>query len=198
MFSILRDRLLASSGMASVSLDDLNRFETESIDSIQSSDIASTASDISSDYSMGSGLSFFDKIGLRRKNSVSSIDLNAHSPKKGVVKVLKAIKQLNNLNVAKIGLVAFLEMIQTCYYNHVSMTLLKSFMDHHRILPKPVYFHYYIYFLHYAEFYHYTRSTTDIIDTAKVGFHQDCLINIRAHLKYVYNIINKQRTEITL
>ena len=198
MFSIMRDRLNASSGMPSTSLEDLARFDLVSIDSIQSSEATSTSSELSSNYSVGSGLSFFDKIGLRRKSSSQSIDLRDHSPKKGVVKVLKAIKQLNNLSVTNIGLVAFLEMIQTYYYSHVSLTLLKSFMDHHRIMPKPVYFHYYIYFLHYAEYYHYTRSTTDIIDSSKVEFHQDCLENIQSHLKYVYHIINKQQTEVTL
>ena len=198
MFSIMQDRLNASSGMPSTSLEDLARFDSVEIDSIQSSEATSTSSEISSNYSVGSGLSFFDKIGLRRKNSSQSIDLRDHSPKKGVVKVLKAIKQLNNLSVSNIGLVAFLEMIQTYYYSHVSLTLLKSFMDHHRIMPKPVYFHYYIYFLHYAEYYHYTRSTTDIIDSSKIEFHQDCLENIQSHLKYVYHIINKQQTEVTL
>lgn len=200
MFSIMRDRLNASTGMPSEALDDLSRFESESIESMQSSDMASSSSEVSSGYSMGSGLSFFGKIGLRRKssNASSSIDLRDYNPKKGVVKVLKAIKQMNSLMASKIGLISFLEMLQTCYYNHVSLTLLKSFMEHHRIMPKPLYFHYYIYFLHYAEYYHYTRSTTDIIDSAKIEFHQECLSNIREHLKYVYHIINKQKTEVTL
>lgn len=192
----MRDRLLASTGMQSESLNDLTR--CESIESIQSSDMASSSSEISSNYSTGSGLSFFDKIGLRKKSSSSSIDLREYDPKKGVAKVLKAIKQMNSLAATKIGLVAFLEMIQTCYYKHVSLSLLKSFIDHHRILPKPLYFHYYIYFLHYAEYYHYTRSTTDIIDLDKIEFHRECLSNIRQHLKYVYHIINKQRAEVSL
>lgn len=199
MFSIMRDRLLASTGMPIEPLDDLTRFEANSIESIQSSDMASSSSEASSGYSMGSGLSFFDKIRLRRKGSTSSsIDLREFNPKKGVVKVLKAIKQMNKLTGTKIGLVAFLEMMQNCYYMHVGLSLLKSFMNHHRILPKPMYFHYYIYFLHYAEYYHYARSTTDIIDLSKIEFHQHCLTNIRQHLKYVYHIINKQRTEVSL
>jgi hypothetical protein len=205
MFSIMRDRLNASTGMPSESLDDLTRFESESIGSIQSSDMVSSSSDIShSDASSGgptgTGLSFFDKIGLRRKSSIanSSIELRGYNPKKGVVKVLKAIKQMNSLMVAKIGLIAFLEMLQTCYHSHVSLTLLKSFMEHHRIMPKPLYFHYYIYFLHYAEYYHYIRSVADVIDPNKIEFHREWLSNIREHLKYIYHIISKQRTEISL
>lgn len=198
MFSIMSDRLKTSSGMSSTSLDNLTRFDSLSIGSIQSSGDSSTSSDIDSNYSIGSGLSFFDKIGLRRKSSSISIDLRDHSPKKGVIKVLKAIKQLNSVSIMHIGLISFLEMIQTYYYSHVSLSLLKSFMDHHMILPKPLYFHYYIYFLHYAEYYHYTRSTTDIIDPAKIDFHKECLENIQSHMKYVYHIISKQRTEVTL
>jgi len=117
--------------------------------------------------------------------------------KKMVAGILKMIKQMNKQPLPRIGLVAFMEMIQM-YYTHVSMVLLKTFMDHHRVLPKPVYFHYYIYFLHYAEYYHYARSHTDIIDPSRIEFHLDRLGVIRQHLKYVYSIIYNNRTEISL
>jgi len=201
MFSIMRDRIISTTGMRSKSLEDLANCESDSIESPSESDLESNTSKVSSNYSFGSGVSFFDKIGLRkRRSSESSVDLRDSDPKKSVIKVLKAIKQINKLSSTKLGLIEFLEMIQMYYYKNVSLGLLKTFMDHHRILPKPVHFHYYIYFLHYAEFYHFMRSSSDIIDPSKVQFHNDCLINIRSQLKYVYRIVNNKQstTEITL
>ncbi len=151
-------------------------------------------SDTSSNYSFESQLSFLEKIGLRRRvRDISFSDSPDTTAKKTVAGILKMIKQMNKQPQPKIGLVAFMEMIQM-YYTHVSMVLLRTFMDHHRIMPNPVYFQYYIYFLHYAEYYHYARSHTDIIDPSRIEFHRDYLNMIRQHLKYVYNIIYRNRT----
>jgi hypothetical protein len=205
MFSVMRDRIITTTGMRSKSIEDLaQHYESDSIespsesDSIESpseSDIDSVSSKASS--SNDSNVSFFDKIGLRKRraSSISSIDLCDYDPKQSVIKVLKVIKQINA--TTKINLIPFLEMIQMYYYKHVSLSLLKTFMEQHKIIPKPIHFHYYVFFLHYAEFYHYTRSTIDIIDSNKVEFHNECLINIRKQIKYVYKILNKQNLNIT-
>ena len=44
------------------------------------------------------------------------------------------------------------------------------------------------------------QGTNYITDETKIEFHKECLLNIKAHIKYVYHIINKKRqvTEITL
>lgn len=205
MFSMMRDRVAATTGMRSISLEDLAKFETESIDSLPRSDVASiTSSNISKTYSIGSGVSFFDKIGLRRgysSISETSSEKFLTRPKDTVIKILKSIKEMNNVPSSKMSLIPFFEMIQSHYYKDVSLSLLETFISQHNMLPRPVYFHYYIYFLHYAEYYHFTRSTIDVIDKSKALFHQDQLTIIRAQLKYVYRIINHKReekTEITL
>lgn len=199
----MRDRVAATTGMRSISLEDLAKFETESIDSLPRSDVASTtSSNISKTYSIGSGVSFFDKIGLRRGYSNSSSNESNERfltrPKDTVVKILRSIKEMNNVPSSKMSLIPFFEMIQSHYYKDVSLSLLESFISQHNMLPRPVYFHYYIYFLHYAEYYHFTRSTMDVIDKSKILFHQDQLTIIRSQLKYVYRIINHKKTEITL
>ena len=187
MFSTIRTRLIASIGMRSVSLENLARFELESIDSMPMSE--STNTSVESNYSHRS---LMDKLGLRRQTSVSSsVDLCEYKPKEGVLKVLRVIKQLNNAQPKELNLMTFLEMLQLQFYKNVSLTLLKNFMQYHKMMPKPFYFHYYIYFLHYAEYYHFTRGVVDIIDPTKKEFHADCLENIRAQLKYVYRIINR-------
>lgn len=203
MFSMMRDRVAATTGMRSISLEDLAKFETESIDSLPRSDVASTtSSNISKTYSIGSGVSFFDKIGLRRGYSNSSSNESNERfltrPKDTVIKILRSIKEMNNVPSSKMSLIPFFEMIQSHYYKDVSLSLLESFISQHNMLPRPVYFHYYIYFLHYAEYYHFTRSTMDVIDKSKILFHQDQLTIIRSQLKYVYRIINHKKTEITL
>lgn len=206
MFSMMRDRVATTTGMRSISLEDLAKFETESIDSLPRSDVVSiTSSNISKTYSIGSGVSFFDKIGLRRGYSSSFSEISSEKfltrPKDTVIKILRSIKEMNNVPSSKMSLIPFFEMIQSHYYKDVSLSLLESFISQHNMLPRPVYFHYYIYFLHYAEYYHFTRSTIDVIDKSKALFHQDQLTIIRAQLKYVYRIINhkkEEKTEITL
>lgn len=195
MFSTIRTRLIASIGMRSVSLENLARFELDSIDSMPMSE-STNASSLDSNSSR----SIIDKLGLRRQASVSSsVDLCEYNPKEGVLKILRVIKQLKIAKPKELNLMTFLEMLQLQFYKNVSLTLLKDFMQCHKMMPKPVYFHYYIYFLHYAEYYHYTRGVVDIIDPTKKEFHNDCLENIRAQLKYVYRIINRPQTnEISL
>ena len=188
MFSTMRNRLIASIGMRSISLEDLAQCELESIDSMPLS-IYSNSSD-------GSVLS---KLGLKRQSS-ASVDLCDCSPKAAVVKVLKMIKQLNQVQTTKnMNIMTFLEMLQMQFYKNVSLSMIHEFIKSHQMIPKPIYFHYYIYFLHYAEYYHFTRGVIDIIDPSKVEFHLDSLSNIRTQLKYIYHSINnKPSTEITL
>lgn len=200
---MIRDRVAATTGMRSISLEDLAKFETDSIDSLPRSDVASTtSSNISKTYSIGSGVSFFDKIGLRRGYSNSSSFSESNEkyltrPKDTVITILKSIKEMNSISNSKMSLIPFFEMIQSHYYKDVSLSLLESFISQHNMLPRPVYFHYYIYFLHYAEYYHYTRSTVDVIDKSMALYHQDKLNVIRTQLKYVYRIINHKKTENT-
>jgi hypothetical protein len=150
-----------------------------------------SVSTTSSNNSNNSNKSFLDKIGLRKQNS-SSIDLCDKNPKEAIIKVLKTIKQLNNVQTKDMNIMTFLEMLQMQFYKNVSLALLKDFMTCHKMMPKPIYFHYYIYFLHYAEYYHFTRGVTDVIDTSKKEFHLNSLANIRTQIKYIYRIINKQ------
>lgn len=194
MFSLMRDRLMASSGMPQTDITHGGGLDSELITPGDSE--STDGSDLESGHSGSSGMSFLDKIGLgrTRSNSNNSIDLRELDTKKGVLKVFKAIEHLALTN-DNIGLVAFLELIKNSYYPHVNLSLLKSFMEHHMIVPKPFYTHYYVYFLHYSEYYHYVRSTNEIIDPDKIQFHQECLANIKEHLKYVYHIINRRRVE---
>ncbi len=235
MFSVVRDKLSKSINFTKNNSNNLdnntynNNYNNELLDNIsnnnsQSSknveyditdiinDLIERNSDISnSTYtnsitSNSSGLSFFNKIGLRRKDSYSSsIDLCEFNPKQSVIKVLKTIKQIDKCTqTTKIGLIKFLEILQMNYYKHVSLNLLSDFMKIYKPKLKPVYIHYYLYFLYYAEYYHHIRSSKDIIDISKVDFHKECLCNIKTHIKYLYKYLkskkNKQEviTEITL
>lgn len=110
----MRDRVAATTGMRSISLEDLAKFETESIDSLPRSDVASTtSSNISKTYSIGSGVSFFDKIGLRRGYSNSSSNESNERfltrPKDTVIKILRSIKEMNNVPSSKMSLIPFLK-----------------------------------------------------------------------------------------
>lgn len=186
----MRSRMISSVGMRSVSLDNLASYELESIDSMPIS--------VLSDTSSGTSQSVLKKIGLTKQKSSTS-DICEGNPKDAVIKILKTIKQLNNVQTKDINIMSFMEMLQMQFYKNVSMSLLKDFMKCHKMIPKPVYFHYFVYFLHYAEYYHFTRGTIDIIDPNKVDFHLDHLRQIRAQIKYIYRIINKKApTEITL
>ncbi len=203
MFAVMRSRLLVSAEAQSKSLEDLADCETQSIDSAGNSDVASSSSEVSG-YSTNSGISFFDKIGLRRRHSSESASIlsGEDSLKQQVVHVLRFIKQMNAHTSPKMEMVAFLELLQM-HYTHVSLALLQTFMERHRMLPRASYFHYYIYFLHYAEFYHHTRSAVDVIDLARIEFHRTHLAHICQCLKYVYRIITRKTapdpvTEVTL
>lgn len=199
MFSTMRDRVSTTSSMEPITLENLARFETDSIDSLPRSDVVSTADSIASKtYSIGSGVSFFDKIGLRRNSSMSFSETSSRfpaRPKDDVVSILRSIKEMNNVPSAKMSLIPFFEMIQSHYYRDVSLSLLETFISQHNMLPKPIYFHYYIYFLHYAEYYHQTRCTTGVIDKNKIIFHQEKLAVVRSQLKYVYRIVNRKKQE---
>ena len=133
-----------------------------------------------------------------RQSSTTSMDLCEYNPKKGVCKVLRMIKQLSHTQPKDLTLMAFVEMVQLQFYKNISLTLLQEFMQCHKIMPKPFYFHYFIYFLHYAEYYHFTRLNINIIDQSKKEFHADCLDSIRAQLDYICDIINKSSQEISL
>lgn len=182
----MRTRLTASSGMP----------QTEIINGTESDSESIGGSDLGSDCSGASAESGLNKNATRSKrtNVNLPVDLSQMSVKKGVDKVLKSVKQLDKNHSIKMPLVAFLELIQGSYYQDVSLVLLGQFIAHHMIMPKAIYAHYYIYFLHYAEYYHYVRCTTDIIDTDRVEFHQQGLANIKEHIKYVYHIINRRRS----
>ena len=128
MFSMMRDRVATTTGMRSISLEDLAKFETESIDSLPRSDVVSiTSSNISKTYSIGSGVSFFDKIGLRRGYSSSFSEISSEKfltrPKDTVIKILRSIKEMNNVPSSKMSLIPFFEMIQSHYYKNVSLSL---------------------------------------------------------------------------
>lgn len=209
---------MISTDVQALTLENVNRLENVdftplhtsaseafAINNSRSLSTLSISSNLSKTYSIGSGISIFDKLGLRKKTSdsieSSHSDINSN-PKELVIKILKSIKEMNKINSSKMSLISFFEMIQTHYYKDISLSLLKQFLLQHKTSPKPIYFHYYIYFLHYAEYYHYTRSTTDIIDKYKILFHKDCLSSIKLQLKYVYRIVNHNNnitnTEITL
>ncbi len=183
----MRSRLISSIGMRSVSLEDLSKYELESIDSIPLSILSDSSSN-----------TFLSKLGLTRQNS-RPLDICQSTPKEAVIKVLKSIKQLNNAKTKDMNIMTFMEMLQMQFYKNVSMCLLPDFLKCHSMIPKPVYFHYFVYFLHYAEYYHFTRGTIDIIDPKKVDFHLESLKHIREQIKYIYHIINKHsEREVTL
>lgn len=182
-FKILRDKLALAIGMPSS--QELPRFDTLAGISRDDSLIFSDTSSQSSGQS-----SLLHKMGIRQ-SSTASMDLCSYNPKKGVCKVLKMIKQLNMSQSKDLSLMAFLEMIQLRFYKNISLVLLREFMQCHKIMPKPFYFHYFIYFLHYAEYYHFTRLNINVIDQSKQEFHAECLDCIRAQLNYICDIINK-------
>ncbi len=177
-----------SVGMRSVSLENLSRFDIDSLDSM-------SMSDTSADSTTSSQRNLLQKLGLQRQSSSISNDLSQYDPKEGVIKILRMIKQLNNAQSKKINLMTFLEMLQLQFYRNISLALIKDFMQRHKIMPKPFYLHYFIYFLHYAEYYHFTRLVVDIIDPSKKDFHAESLTNIRSQLKYIYYIINRNYSQ---
>lgn len=187
MFSTMRKRLITAIGMRPISFDYLMDCSM------------STSESARSDYSLQSTTSskLLSKLGIQKQTSLP-IDLCECDPKKGAIKVLKVIKQLNYMQSPELNLMAFIEMVQIHFYHNVSLSLLKNFMEYHKVMPQPFYFHYFIYFLYYAEYYHFTRGSVDVIDSSKREFHEQCLEAIRIQIKYVYRIINSQSQEISL
>lgn len=169
MFSILRQRL----GLKSSSFNDLN--ELDSNDSVNFSLKHSPVSSISS----SNGL---------------DIDIDA---KRKVVKILRLIKHIETR--PQMSLIEFMDMIRTQHYDHVSLSLFRSFMNTCTMIPKPYNIHYYMYFLYYAIYYHHTRSTVDVIDDQMTETHSRHLVNVQKQLRCLRRIIADSRVrEISL
>lgn len=194
MFSSVKSNLFTSTGIQPDPLDALARFEADSIKSISDISISEISS---SSSSFSSHDSFIDKLGLRRRSSVvSSVssDRNIDAPRESVTKVLRFVQKMINKNKQKMGIVVFMECLLT-FYPEVSLCFIEEFMNKYRVLPKPDYFHYYFFFLHYAAYYHHQRSTTRVLDNAKIDFHKELIANIKIQLKFVYYFINRKKSQ---
>ncbi len=200
MFNVLRKRVTMAMGMKTLSFDDLEHIDLESVDSICLSDVSSIKSETTSDK------------GINRLNSYTS-DSSANSSttsniedysKKKVVKLLKSIKKLEKLHAirkeSKMSMLVFIDMIRDQQYQHVSMCMLSKFMKSCKMVPKSYYLHYFMYFLYYAAYYHHQRATIDIIDDNMKDQHEYHFKCIKAQIKYLNYIIKESRvrSEITL
>ncbi len=188
MFDVLRRRMVSSMGVRVCSIDELDRMDIDSVDSICISDTSSSAS-----LSVASSSEYQEVI-----NTFSLDDL----AQKKVAKMLRFIKKLEKVhmsNGAKMSLLPFMDMIRDQQYAHVSMSLLETFMKTCKMVPKQYYLHYFMFFLHYASFYHHVRGTTDVIDSSMKHMHEKHLRFVKLQLKYLQYIIQESRIrEVTL
>ena len=179
MFDVLRQRIAGSLGVRVYSFEDLEHIDIDSIDSICLSDTKGESnSEESSD------------------NSNEYTSLEEYSNRK-VLKILRSIKKLERLHEkrkeSKMTMIIFMDLIRDNQYQHVSMSLLGSFIKTCRMVPKAYYLHYFMYFLYYASYYHHVRATTDIIDETMKKQHQHHLACVRHQIKYLQYIINQSR-----
>lgn len=185
MFKELRDRVVNVMGIKKYALDNLDSIDLDSADSIC---ISITDSD--SSESSGS---------MRSTNlDMSQQEIEAMA-RRQVISTVRIIKNLEKLHLhrrePKLSMQAFMDMIRDQKYTHVSMNLIKQYIRQCRMVPKPIYLHYYTFFLYYGMYYHHVRSTLDIIDEAMVPFHRFQFISIKAQLKYLCTIIKESRVK---
>lgn len=176
MFGVLRHYMESVKDSKTLSLDDLEHVELNSVRSICLSETASNCTRLSIDLVNG--------------------DIEEYAKQK-VLKIVKALQKLETRHIAvrdaKLQISEFLDMIRDHQYKHVSMSMLESFIKTFNISPKPYYLHYYIYFLYYASYYHSMRSSKDIIDKTKTQKHKSHFVCIQAQLKYIQHIINQSK-----
>lgn len=201
MFNILRKRVTTAMGMETLSFDDLEHIDLDSVDSICLSDKSSVKS---ADSINNKGINRINSY-ISNSSTGSSIKSNIEDySKKKIVKLLRSIKKLENLHSlrkeSKMSMLVFIDMIRDQQYQHVSMCMLSEFMKSCKMVPKAYYLHYFMYFLYYAAYYHHLRATTDIIDEKMKTQHEYHFKCIKAQIKYLHYIIKESRirSEITL
>ena len=170
-------------GVKSLSFENLEHIELDSVDSICLSDSTSKS----------------DMITVNSDSSIDSTNIKDISEyaKLKVLKILRSIKKLEKLHIhnksPKLSMLVFMDMIRDQQYKHVSMNMLHTFMKTCIMVPKAYYLHYFMFFLHYAAYYHHIRATTDIIDHSMKDHHTRQFIYIKAQLKYLQYIIKESR-----
>lgn len=170
MFGELRNRMVKSLGVRTLSLDDLEKCDVDSLDSICISETNSLSSS-----------TFSSSLGFDKQEILEHVN-----------KMFKTIANLSKQS-NQLEMIRFIEIIRDQYYPDVSMNMFYTFIQQCKMSPRNNYMNWLIYFIHYAEFYHIVRTKADIIDNDKRENHLLQMSKIRAQLKIIYKLIHRQR-----